>query len=235
MNKVRTVNLNSIDLEHLILLNMRYTHEETHNFGIYTYLRDDQNNDNDSFTLGLRTNGILEDLIKYDVGYAWQNDYQGSNNRNANMVLLFLGLQFDQLNIGLGYNRLSGQDGDDKPFDTLFGTTQKFNGWADQFEGTNGGNIEGGLQDLYFQLGTEIMFTNFLFRYHFFDTTESGDTIYSERYGDEIDFDISRDITEELTLQVRAAFYNKTNKSDGTNSNPTKDEEVFWARLLYKF
>ena len=232
-NQVNTINLDHIDLEHLILLNIKYTHEETHNFTIYTYLLDNENDDKDSFTLGFRMDGICEDVFEYDVSYTRQEDYQGSDDRNADMFLLFLGLELDLLNVGIGYNRISGKDGGDKPFDTLFSTAHNFNGWADQFELTNGGELEGGLQDVYFQIGTEVMYTKFFLRYHFFDTTADEDDIHNERYGDEIDFDISRDLTEDLSVQIRAAFYNKTTDDEGLN--PTTDEEVFWARFLYKF
>ena len=233
INQVNTINLDHVDLEHFILVNVRYTLEETHNFAIYTYLLDDEDNENDSFTFGLRTNGLCGDFLIYDLGYARQEDYQGSDVRNADMISTFIGLEFDLLDFGVGYSRISGMDGNDKPFDTLFGTAHKFNGWADQFISTNGGNLRGGLQDVYFQVGTEIMYTRFFLRFHFFDTTEDEEGIHDESYGNEIDFDISRELTDNLTAQIRAAFYNKK-ETDG-NLNPTTDEEVFWARLLYDF
>ena len=238
INQANTVALTHVDLEHFILLNAEYTLEETHSFTLYTYLLDDENDTRDSATYGMRLDGLCGDFVEYDVTYAWQGDYQSGDDHAGELVNAFLGFRFDWGNFGLGYSRISGQEGpdrriEDKPFDTLFSTAHKFNGWADQFISTNGANLKGGLEDVYFQIGTELMHTQFLLRLHLFDTTESEPGIHDSQYGEELDFDISRDLTDQLTAQIRLALYNATNENGGLN--PTTDEEVFWARVSYKF
>ena len=239
VNQVNTVTLTHEDLEHLILLNGRYNLEETHDFVLYTYLLGHEDDERDSATYGMQLTGLCGDLIKYDVSYAWQGDYQGGDDHAGEMVNAFLGFVFDRVNFGLGYSRISGIEkkaGDiveDKPFDTLFGTAHNFNGWADQFIDTNGGNLPGGLEDVYFQIGTELMQTSFLLRVHLFDTTESETGIHDNQYGEELDFDISRELTDQLTAQIRVALYNKTNDNGGLNT--TVDEKLFWARVSYNF
>lgn len=231
VNQANTVALTHQDLEHLILLNAKYTLEETHNFVVYTYLLDDEDDRRDSATYGLRFDGICGDFVEYEVSYAWQGDYQGGDDHTGQYVNAYLGFNFDRVNFGLGYNRISGEElsngqPDDKAFDTLFGTAHKFNGWADQFTATNGGTLAGGLEDVYFQIQTELMHTRFLLRLHLFDTTENEQSIYNSQYGEELDFDISRDLSDQLTAQIRLALYNEANSNDGVNDNPTTDEEV---------
>ena len=77
------------------------------------------------------------------------------------------------------------------------------------------------------------MQTSFLLRAHLFDTTESERNIHDNQYGEELDFDISRELTDQLTAQIRVALYNKTNDNGGLNK--TVDEKLFWARISYNF
>jgi hypothetical protein len=235
ISEVNTIVLSGIDLDHLVLVNARYTYTEGHDIALFSYLLDVENDaiNRDSATYGGRVKGACGEYLKYDLTYAFQNDYEEGNNNKGDMVNAFLGVNRKWFSVGAGYSRISGQDGSDNPFDTLFSTAHKFNGWADQFLTTNGGNLAGGLEDLFFQLGTDIAGTKIVLRYHMFDTTEHEPGIHDRDYGDEFDFDVQRKLRENLTAQFRFAHYNETNNNGGLN--PTTDEEVFWARLNYSF
>ena len=239
LNQVNTITLSHVDLEHLILLHLKYVNEEIHKFHVFSYLVDDEFDQNDSITYGVKVDGLCGDILKYGFTFAYQDDYQGSHNRNADLIKITLGILLDPFNFGFGFSRISGKDGKDAPFDTLYSTAHKFNGWADQFAGTNGGNVFGGVEDFYVEFETEYFNTKFLMRYHLFDTTEkgslmnNGNPIHEGTYGTELDFDLSRQINENLSAQITAAFYNENFDNGGLN--PTTDEEVFWARLFYNF
>ncbi len=238
IGQVNTIFLTHVDLDHLILLNARYAIDDQNNLTAFSYLLDTEISTptaQDSATYGVRANGQLADIVRYDIAYAYQGDYQDGKRHNGDMINAFVGLNLEAVGFGIGYNRISGQDGKDLPFSTLYSTAHKFNGWADQFLATNAGTLAGGLEDVYVQVGTSILDAKVLLRYHMFDTTENsaGGTRFDKNYGDEIDLDITRGITENLTGQIRLAYYNET---DGKNtSNPTTDEEVAWLRLLYKY
>ncbi len=243
------------ELDHLALFNARLTLTENHHVALFTYLLDAEHDDvkapgttytsRDSVTYGSRVNGAFADTFKYDLTYAQQGNYKDGQGHNGDMFNAFLGCIFEHINFGVGYSTISGSDGGNTPtdggdraFDTLFSTAHKFNGWADQFLNTNGGGRVQGLEDIYFQIGTMAFGTKFLLRYHIFDTTEdasANNLIYDDDYGDEIDLDITRKLTQNLTAQLRYAYYNQTNKAKIAPFNPTADEEVIWVRLTYKF
>lgn len=236
------------DLDHLILLNAHYSYQEGHHIALYSYLLDTEkstDNSRDSATYGTRLNGSCGNRMNYDISYTIQGDYGHGKVHDGEMIKAFLGTSFDLFSVGVGYNRISGQDGQDAPFDTLFSTAHKYNGWADQFTATNGGSLVGGLEDAYVQVGTEFLGAAILIRYHIFDTVESTfigsdattdtDDNHGGEYGDEIDVDITRKITDELTAQITYAFYNETDEERNGVRNRTTDEEIFWARLIYQF
>ncbi len=248
VNRVNTIFLTHVDLDHLILFNFEYLNQNRHRLAIYSYLLDTEQQTaaaRDSVTYGIRSSGTFSDFVDYDLTYATQNDYRDGKNRNGDLFNVYIGGHFDLLSLGIGYSRISGQKGSDRPFDTLFSTAHKFNGWADQFAGTNGGSLTGGLEDLYFQVSKEILGTKFLIRYHIFDTVErtiigadsatDKDDNHSGRYGDEIDFEVLRKLTDYLTVRIKYSYYNEVDGTRNDVSNPTTDKNVFWARLAYNF
>jgi len=131
--------------------------------------------------------------------------------------------------LGGGTNIISGQDGNDRPFDTLFSTAHKWNGWADQFLATNGGNLINGLQDVFVQAGTTFSGVKFLAVAHWFDTTDTN--TYDGRYGTELDFLFAKTFSKNLSGLMKFAFFN----ADSAMDNPTVDETVVWVRLNYHF
>ena len=131
--------------------------------------------------------------------------------------------------VGAGANVISGQDGEDRAFDTLFSTAHKYNGWADQFLATNGGNLVNGLQDFYVQAGTAFKGVKFLAVYHLYETTD--ENTYDGDYGSELDFQFTKSFNKNVSGLLKFAIYS----ADDALDNPTVDEKVVWARVNIRF
>ena len=235
INQVNTITLEDVDLDSLILLHASYSLCQDHTLTLFTYLLDTEDETSaarDSATYGLRFTGHY-DRFNYAVDYAHQGDYQDGEGHNGDMFNVFVGAKVSLVDVGAGYSYISGQDGDDRPFDTLFSTAHKFNGWADQFLATNGGTLRDGLQDCYAQVGTKLWGTKFLAIYHYFDTTE--DQAFDSSYGDEIDLLVARKLGTNLSGLLKYANYSEDDSSANGFANPTTDTEIFWARLNYAF
>ena len=175
-------------------------------------------------------------LLNYDLTYAHQSDYEDGEDHNGDMFNAFFGTKIDPVSFGVGYSYISGQDGDDRPFDTLFSTAHKFNGWADTFLNTNGGTLSNGLQDFYVQAETKLMGVTLKAVYHYFDTNEDINN-FDDAYGEEIDIILVKKINKNIKLLMKYAHYNEKNDSGSLASNLVGgyDEDVFWARLIYSF
>ena len=238
IDRVQTILLTDENLDGLILLNAKYSGLADQNITTFCYLLETENETSaarDSATYGARFNGKLSSL-NYDLTYAHQSDYKDGDNHNSDMVNAFIGAKFEPFGFGAGYSYISGQDGDDRPFDTLYSTAHKFNGWADTFLNTNGGTLAGGLSDYYVQAETKWMGTNFKAVYHYFDTTEKING-FDDAYGDEIDFLIVKKISKNLKVLAKYACYSEKNNS-GTKASGLVggfDEQVFWLRLITSF
>ncbi len=238
IDRVQTILITDEDLDGLILFNTKYSGIEDQNIAAFCYLletEDDTSTARDSATYGLRFNGSLA-ALNYDLTYAHQSDYKDGDDHNGDMVNAFIGAKFEPFGIGAGYSYISGQDGDDRPFDTLYSTAHKFNGWADTFLNTNGGTLSGGLSDYYVQAETKWMGTTFKAVYHYFDTTEEING-FDDAYGDEIDFLIVKKINKNLKVIAKYAYYNEKNDSGSKASGLVGgfDEEVVWLRLIASF
>ncbi len=229
--RVNTILLTHVDLDGLYTIHDTFKLNKNLKITAFAYLLDTESDSpdaRDSGTYGLRLFG-KNGNFKYDLTYAFQNDFADGENHGGDMINAYFEYKFENFAIGAGYNMISGQDGNDRPFDTLFSTAHKFNGWADQFLATNGGKLINGLDDYFVQFSTIIAKHKVVFVYHYFDTNE--DVTYSERYGDEFDILVVRKINKNLSCLAKAAFYNAKNY----DNNPTVDEKVFWIRLMYKF
>ena len=236
VNEVNTILLdNRVDgaqeLDSLILLNAGYSGIKDHDIIVFCYLLDTDNQTivaRDSATYGFRFTGAYW-LLNYAFDYAIQSDYEDSENQDGSMFNAFLGAKIKMFDVGGGYSYISGQDGNDRPFDTLFSTVHKFNGWADQFAATSGGGVVNGLEDTYCQASTKVLGAKVMARYHYFNTTEN--STFDGKYGDEFDFLVTKKLNKNLSFLLKSAFYN----AHGGATNPTMDENVFWARLQYTF
>jgi len=216
---------------------IKYSGVEDQTFAAFCYLLDtevDTDDARDSATYGLRANGKLA-MIKYDLTYAHQSDYEDGEDHDGDMFNLFLGSSLIGIDFGAGYSYISGQDGDDRAFDTLFSTAHKFNGWADQFLATNGGGLANGLEDYYVQASTKCKFlgVKFVAVYHYFDSTEDVNG-FDDSYGDEIDLLMVKKFNDNLSGLLKYGYYNEENHS-AAFTKTHGDEEIFWARLTYKF
>ena len=239
LKRINSIFLTDSGIKHLGILHAHVNFEKTHNFSAFGYFLDTKGGARDNYTLGTRVNGKFfahEEMdILYDFTYAMQDDYRNGKGHDGHMFNAFLGMRVNMLSFGAGYSYLSAADSSNAfGYDTLASTAHKFNGWADQFLKTNGGNLINGLEDIYLQMKVKALGTVFLTRYHWFDTT-SNNGAYNKRYGTELDFLIQKtiEVTErhKVKVQAKMAFYDAAAKA----GNPSKDEKVFWLRLIYKF
>ena len=229
-NKVNTIFNTSVDFDHIGLINAKYTGIKDHAVTGFLYLVDadeDQTDrkggDNeDSVTYGFRLDGKF-DQFAYDFSVAQQSDYANTEGRDAQFVHAFGSYKVGEWTPGAGYMYLSNAGNDGKGFDTLFSTAHKYNGWSDQFLGSNGGNLVDGLQDYYVSLAGKIKENKVILTAHYFDTVNR-----SEEYGYEFNGQIVRKLTDRLTTSLTAAYYD--GNEDGTKS---QDETVVWFRLDY--
>ncbi len=229
--RVNTIFLTHINLDGLYAFHDTFTVSKNMKITAFAYLLDTESvepDSRDSGTYGIRLLGSVENF-SYDFTYAIQNDFADGENHGGDMINAFFNYNFGKFALGAGYNMISGQDGNDRPFDTLFSTAHKFNGWADQFLATNGGNLINGLDDYFFQFSTVIGGHKVVAVYHMFDTNQN--VTYGEKYGDEFDLLVIKKINKNLSCLFKAAFYNAKNYEN----NPTTDETVLWMRMTYKF
>ena len=240
INQVNTITLDTLPLDSLVLLHGNYTGIPGQKVTAFCYLLDTEveaPTARDSATYGMRFAGKLSRL-KYAFDYARQQDYQEGEGHRGNMFDAFLGSGLGRIEAGAGYSYISGRNGSHRPFDTLFSTAHKFNGWADEFLATNGGTLNDGLQDMYLQVGTKIAGNKVLVVYHYFDTTENNsaaDPHFDKPYGDEFDALVSRTFTKHVSALLKYAYYDAWSASAHGIANPTHDRQVFWARVRYAF
>lgn len=231
ITRVNTILLTHVDLDGLILVNNRFKLSDRFHATGFAYLLDTESetpDSRDSATYGLRLDGKAG-RFSVDAAYAVQTDYADGENHGGDMINLSGNWELDGWTIGAGMNRISGQDGADRPFDTLFSTAHKFNGWSDQFLATNGGNLANGLQDIYVQAGTGLGRMNVLAVYHLYQTTDGG--TYDGDYGSEWNLLLSRSFGKHLSGLIKAAVY----RAEDAPDNPTVDETVLWVRLNITF
>jgi len=234
VNQVNGIDLSHTDLDHFYLVNARYAGIKDHSIALYTYLLDTESTADtarDSATYGIRLEG-KPGLLHYYVDYTLQRDFADGENHDADMLNAFLGAQVSPFDVGLGYSYISGQDGDDRPFDTLFSTAHKFNGLADVFLATNRGGLTGGLQDYYAQASAKALGCKLTLVYHYFDTAD--DAAFDGVYGDEIDVVLARPIGEHLSVLLKYANFMQ-DEAESNGANPVVDTEIFTARVEYKF
>lgn len=235
VNQVNDIFLTHSDLDHFYLVNAKYSPFEKHSLSGYVYLLDTESNADtarDSATYGFRFVGKPAPFDYY-IDYTHQSDFADGEDHDADMLNLYLGMQISKFNIGAGYSYISGQDGDDRPFDTLFSTAHKFNGFADLFLATNGGGLLGGLEDYYVKASTKVFGCKLIAVYHYFDTVEND--AFDGTYGDEIDLVLVKQINKNIKLLIKYANFMQDDDASNGVSNPTVDTEILTARLQYKF
>lgn len=235
VNQVNDIFLTHTDLDHFYLLNAKYSPFEKHSLSGFVYLLDTESTADtarDSATYGFRFVGKPAPFDYY-IDYTHQSDFADGENHDADMLNVYLGMQIAKVNVGAGYSYISGKDGQDRGFDTLFSTAHKFNGFADLFLATNGGGLLGGLEDYYVKANTKLFGCKLVAVYHYFDTVE--DDAFDGTYGDEIDLVLVKSINENIKLLIKYANFMQDDDASNGVANPTVDTEILTARLQYTF
>ncbi|MEA3465106.1 MAG: alginate export family protein [Thermodesulfobacteriota bacterium] len=235
-NQVNTIFLTHVDLDHFYLLNAKYSPLEHHSISFYTYLLDTESaadTARDCATYGFRFVGKPAPF-NYYIDYSHQSDFADGEDHDADMLNLFVGGKIaSKVDLGVGYSYISGQDGNDRPFDTLYSTAHKFNGFADAFLATNGGGLTGGLQDYYVSASTKAFGCKFVAVYHYFDTVD--DEAFDGIYGDEVDLVFVKSLNKNIKLLIKYANFMQDDNASSGFANPTVDTEILTARLQYTF
>ena len=231
ITRVNTIFLTHVSPDQLFLIHDTYKPSDHVSITAFGYLLDTESeiaDSRDSATYGTR---ITADPGPFhmDFTYALQGNYGDGENHDADMIMVTTTVKLGKWTVGGGANIFSGQDGDTLPFDTLCSSAHAFNGWADQFAGSNGGNIVNGLQDVFVQASTSFNGVKFLTVCHWFDTTDAN--TYDGTYGNELDILFKKKFNDYLSGEVKLAFYNAEN----AENNPTVNEKVLWIRLNYQF
>jgi hypothetical protein len=230
VSRVLTLAGTLLDLDRLVLLQADWRGIESHLIGLHAYLLDSpggQPTDRDSATYGARFTGNLP-AADYALDYHVQSSFADSKQDGGSMLNAFAAAKFGGLRAGLGYSLISGADGDNHPFDTLFSTAHAHNGWADLFVSTNGGGLANGLVDTYALVGGDHGGWRWEASFHQFNQETR-----NEPYGSEIDVVASAPLASGLTGLVKAALY--TADSANETGSAAADKTVYWARLDYKF
>ncbi|MCM8537675.1 MAG: alginate export family protein [Lentisphaeraceae bacterium] len=224
----------------IYMANVKYTGIKDHTQTGFAYLVNADENENvagpsiahDVQTYGTRLTGGF-DALKYDFTYAYQSDWQDSESIDASLIQGSLAYKMGDFTPAISYAYHQGSDeAGGKGFANLFSTAHKFNGWSDQFLGTNSGALSDGLQDFNASLTYKKWGMTFKAVYHYFDTTESH--TYDGAYGQEIDFVVVKPINENLTALAKLAYYDADSEKEAFGGVGSKDELVFWLRLDYK-
>jgi hypothetical protein len=206
------------------MVNAEYKLNENNKAAGFAYLqRNDDDNPNKLDTYGARAWG-RNDKVSHEAMIALQRDaYYGS---------LFADVALAPVNVGAGFEYISGGNEGKDRFQTLNGTAHKFNGWADQFLGTGSG-LEAGLVDIYGQVSAVVLENLKLMGvYHYFNTADETDGGFKGEYGQEIDLLAKYPVCKNFDVLAKLAYYVK-----GKNhpDNETSDETVFWLRATLRF
>jgi len=179
-------------------------------------------------TYGLSFKGSVAEeggpTFGYMFEWAHQSDY--ADNASSFDLDMFRGeasLSQNGISGAIGFESLEGNGS--RGFITPLATLHKFQGWADVFLGTPAD----GIQDVYVRGGFsfpdapfgEAMNASIV--YHDFQTENGGDDL-----GSEIDLVLNNRISEHVSLQFKAAFY------EGPDSGPA-DRNKIWFAATYNY
>ena len=157
-----------------ILLNAKYEFKDVGSLTGYYYAID--NLDALAFstnTMGLRFNGKAGDF-SYTAEFANQSDGGDSPaDYSATYTLLEGAFKAGPVNIKAGYEVL-GANGADGQFITPLATLHAYQGWTDKFLGGGSGNIAGGIEDMYLNVGGKIGKVSAAVVYHSLASDDSG-------------------------------------------------------------
>jgi Alginate export len=161
--------------------------------------------------------------VRYALEYARQQDAgDNTTSYDANYAHVDVGVLIDVLDVGIGYELLSGDS--DGRFVTPLATLHAFNGWADKFVFGGTGNPPGGLEDRY--ANVQYKFGEYLAEivYHDFQSDDSGDD-----FGDEVDLHVGRPFGAHVRVDLYYADFMADNQFSSTDLSDTRK---FWFQLL---
>jgi hypothetical protein len=144
-----------------------------------------------STTVGARFSGATKTSetlkVLYTAEFAKQSDaHDNPGSYDANYYHLEGGVVWSGFTVKLG-QELLGADGSDGFFQSNLATLHKFQGWTDMFLNLGRGNIQGGIEDTYFSVGTKVSGVKLLGVYHTFGADDEAAAGKSD-YGSEIGF-----------------------------------------------
>lgn len=210
------------------LVNVQYRGFPNSKLALYSYWlnSDYENNQEDTFTYGMRYFGHIKNTpeIDYAFEYAMQKDAgDNSLDYSAAYYLVDVGVSLNNVRVGMGQEIL--EDDGLGYFITPMASLHTFQGWTDQFQNQNLGNISGGMQDRYFSLAFSCSeFFQVKGVYHEFrsDNTSRGVGKLGTEWGLALEGRIN-----EYRFDMKYAEYNRKNYGE--------DAEKFWLSLGASF
>ena len=193
----------------------------------YVYLLEVDNttrNGIDTYGFSFTGKQALDEVsLLYALEYASQDTAVGSNDFDADYLLLEGGVVLQKATIKLGYELLGSDDGN-YGFSTPLATLHKFNGWSDQFLQTPAQ----GLQDVYISLSAKVEKANVILTYHDFGADESSEAI--DDLGTEINLQITRKFADVFTAGLKFASYDAGDAAAGK-----VDTDKIWVWVTMGF
>ncbi|MCH8841936.1 MAG: alginate export family protein [SAR324 cluster bacterium] len=229
--RVKTIFNTEVDLEHFVILETVYEGIEEHRLSFYNFLLDSRggtDSDRDLSTLGARITGS-GGPVSYEADYSAQSGYADNSSDGGTMLNGFVSATVVGVKLGVGYGEISGATNSARAFDTLFSTAHAFNGWADQFPATNGGNLTNGLKDTYLHVDGTVAGYKLLARFHQFQQESE-----SDNYGSELDLLVATKLAENLKGLIKYAGYVADSGND-LGDNTASNKTLTWVRLEYNF
>jgi hypothetical protein len=165
--------------------------------------------------VGARVDGVIGDFL-YEVSFADQSDHADSTATvDASYSDIQLGYTFGPVTVKAQQEVL------EKGFKTPLATLHAFNGWADRFLATPAN----GLEDVNVKVLTKLSDYSVVLAVHDFQAEATGD-----KYGQEVDFSVSKPLTSKLTAMLKASDFNADGKAAGFLNDTTK----VWLQFAYK-
>lgn len=211
------------------LLNLQNNQRQWAQVEAYSYLLEFNNAPRfSSQTYGIRLHGShsLNNWFSplYTAEYAYQSDYNSnSNNYTASYQLFEAGFRLvsfnylDNLELKLGFERLSGDGSPNGAFVTILGTNHAFQGTADRFLVTP----DDGIRDYHLRTGVDVGEFKFKLGYHML---RSDNMDY--QYGKELDLELTRQFGKHLSIGLKYAYYDGDSNTLNLMRNPILAADV---------
>lgn len=200
------------------LANVRYARFPEAKASVFWYGVDEERTPTTSWQhAGVRVDGVIKDFL-YEVSFADQQAYADGTvaaSPDASYTDIQLGYKFGPVTVKVQQEVL------EKGFKTPFATLHAFNGWADRFLATP----TNGLEDINLKLLAKFGDYSVVLAAHDFQAEAS-----SQKFGQEVDFSVSKPLTSRLTVMLKAADFN----ADGSATGFLNDTTKAWLQLAYK-